>query len=67
MMESSRFGTAPVFTLPTPSSRRVQLVRRGQAILQTAVERLLAPGLTQAEIRRLAGSEMSAAQLEKQK
>lgn len=48
-------------------SGRVKLVRRGQAIMQTAVERLLSLGLTEAEIRRLAESELAAAPLEKQK
>lgn len=47
---------------------RVKLVRRGQAIMQGAIERLLALGLTEAEIRRLAESELSVTrQLEKQK
>jgi GntR family transcriptional regulator len=40
---------------------RVKVMRRGQAVIQTAVERLAALGLTEEEMRRLFESELASA------
>ena len=43
---------------------RTKVIRRGQAVIQSAVEKLIAMGLSEAEIRRLVESEL--AQIEAQ-
>jgi GntR family transcriptional regulator len=43
---------------------RIKLIRRGQTVLQTAIEKLTAMGLSEAEIRRLVESELSQTQVQ---
>jgi GntR family transcriptional regulator len=38
---------------------RIKVIRRGQAVLQSAIEKLIAIGLSEAEIRRLVENELS--------
>jgi GntR family transcriptional regulator len=38
---------------------RIKVIRRGQAVLQSAIEKLIAMGLSEAEIRRLVENELS--------
>ena len=42
-----------------PEGERVRLIQRGQVIVQAAIEKLNALGLTEPEIRRLVDSELS--------
>ena len=42
---------------------RVQLIRRGQSVMQTALDKLAAMGLTEPEIRRLVESELALSRL----
>jgi GntR family transcriptional regulator len=44
---------------------RVKIIRRGQAVMQAAIEKLLALGISEPEIRRLLESELSALEMEK--
>jgi GntR family transcriptional regulator len=45
--------------------RRTKVMRKGQAIMQSAMERLVELGLTEEEIRRLAESELAGLQAER--
>jgi GntR family transcriptional regulator len=38
---------------------RIKVIRRGQAVLQSAIDKLIAMGLSEAEIRRLVENELS--------
>jgi len=44
-----------------PSEGRVRLIRKGQAVLETAIERLLSLGLSEEELRRAFEHELSQA------